>query len=233
MNVGTIVLYEIDKETAERYLGYGTSSADPVTAGLLRKCEAELLPEIQARYVYKIFDLTDGQPAGCSLHLPGNSIREHLRGCSKALFLCATLSSAVDRLIRKKQIGSMAEAMVTDALASAAVEQVLDGAEAQIFTKHPFREHTWRFSPGYGDLPLEIQGAFLDLLDAPKRIGVCVSTSLLLVPTKSVTAIIGLGEHIEKKNRKTCEICTLRGNCSFRCSGTDQAPANSARNGIV
>ena len=65
-----------------------------------------------------------------------------------------------------------------------------------------------------------IQGAFLDLLDAPKRIGVCVSTSLLLVPTKSVTAIIGLGEHIEKKNRKTCEICTLRGNCSFRCGGT-------------
>ncbi len=62
MNVGTIVLHEIDKETAERYLGYGTSSADPVTAGLLRKCEAELLPEIQARYVYKIFDLTDGQP---------------------------------------------------------------------------------------------------------------------------------------------------------------------------
>ena len=220
MNVGTIVLHEIDKETAERYLGYGTSSADPVTAALLRKCEAELLPEIQARYVYKIFDLTDGQPVGCSLCLPGNSIREHLQGCSKALFLCATLSSAVDRLIRKKQIGSMAEAMVTDALASAAVEQVLDGAEAQIFTKHPFREHTWRFSPGYGDLPLEIQGAFLDLLEAPKRIGVCVSTSLLLVPTKSVTAIIGLGEHIEKKKRKTCEICTLRGNCSFRACGT-------------
>ena len=220
MNVGTIVLHGIDKETAERYLGYGTSSADPVTAGLLRKCEAELLLKIQGRYVYKIYDLKEGQPVGCSLHLPGNSIREHLEGCSKALFLCATLSSAVDRLIRKKQIGSMAEAMVTDALASAAVEQVLDGAEAQIFTKHPFREHTWRFSPGYGDLPLEIQGAFLDLLDAPKRIGVCVSTSLLLVPTKSVTAIIGLGEHIEKKNRKTCEICTLRGNCSFRCGGT-------------
>ena len=220
MNVGSISLTEIDKKTAERYLGYGTSSADPVTAGLLRKCEAELLREIQARYVYKIFDLRDGQPVGCSLHLPGCSIREHLSGCSKALFLCATLSSAVDRLIRKKQIGSMAEAMITDALASAAVEQVLDGAEAQIFTEHPYKEHTWRFSPGYGDLPLEIQGAFLDILDAPKRIGVCVSTSLLLVPTKSVTAIIGLGEHIEKKNRKTCEICTLRGKCRFRVCGS-------------
>ncbi|MBP3879444.1 MAG: methionine synthase [Lachnospiraceae bacterium] len=223
MNVGAISLTEIDKKTAERYLGYGTSSADPVTSGLLEKCEEELLSEIQARYVYKIFDLKDGQPMGCSLYLPGNSIREHLKGASKALFLCATLSSAVDRLIRKKQIGSMAEAMVTDALASAAIEQVLDQAEARIFAEYPFREHTWRFSPGYGDLPLEIQGSFLDILDAPKRIGVCVSPGLLLTPTKSVTAIIGLGEHIEKKHRKTCEICTLRGNCRFRPCGTEQA----------
>ena len=43
--------------------------------------------------------------------------------------MCATLSGGVDSLIRKKQIVSMAEAMVTDSLASAVIEQVCDKAE--------------------------------------------------------------------------------------------------------
>ena len=50
----------------------------------------------------------------------------------------------------------------------------------------------WK-SPGYGDLPLSLSRTIISELDATKKIGVSITESDLLVPSKSVTAI--------------CEIC--------------------------
>ena len=52
---------------------------------------------------------------------------------------------------------------------------------------------TRRYSPGYGDLPLSVQPALLDALDAGRRLGVTLTESLLMVPMKSVTAVVGIG----------------------------------------
>ena len=60
---------------------------------------------------------------------------------------------------------------------------------------------------------------FLDIVDAPKRIGVCVNESLLLTPTKSVTCVIGLGHDLSKGTMKSCDMCTLGGRCTFRLNG--------------
>ena len=51
-----------------------------------------------------------------------------------------------------------------------------------------------RFSPGYGDFPLEYQRELLGVLDAAKRIGLTLTDSLLMAPSKSVTAVIGVYE---------------------------------------
>ena len=219
MNVGKIKLTKLNRKDALRYMGYGTREPDSQTFALLDKCEKELLRTIDGKYVYRVFPLVDGQIPDSEFYLEGNSIKNHLSGCSEAIFLCATLSDAVDRLIRVKQISSMAEAVVVDALASAAVEQVCDFAENEIMHNFPAFEHTWRFGLGYGDFPLEGQSKFLDILDAPKRIGVCVNESLLLTPTKSVTCIIGLGHDLSKERMKRCDMCSLGGNCTFRLNG--------------
>lgn len=220
MNVRKVTLKQINISDALRYLGYGNASPDETSLGLLRKCEAELLTCLDCRYIYRVFPLADGQIPGSAFRLEGKSIEEHLKGCSQIILLCTTLSGGVDRLIRRKQLTGMAEAMMIDALASAAVEQVCDIAESEILKDFPGLAHTWRFGLGYGDFPLEGQNAFLELLDAPKRIGVCVSPALLLTPIKSVTCVIGLGGHIEAGRRKTCEMCTLRNSCAYRRIGT-------------
>lgn len=106
--------------------------------------------------------------------------------------MCATLSGNVDLLIRKKQITGMTEAIITDSLASAVIEQVCDKAEEVILKDFKEYEHTWRFGLGYDDFPLEGQKKFLEILDASKRVGVCVNSSMMLTPTKSVTCVIGL-----------------------------------------
>jgi cobalamin-dependent methionine synthase I len=51
-----------------------------------------------------------------------------------------------------------------------------------------------RFSPGYGDLPLELQTNLFKVLDCQHFIGLTLNDSMLMSPSKSVTAIVGLRE---------------------------------------
>ena len=51
---------------------------------------------------------------------------------------------------------------------------------------------TERFSPGFGDLPLELQRQVTEALDCPRSLGITLGESLLMTPSKSVTAIIGM-----------------------------------------
>jgi 5-methyltetrahydrofolate--homocysteine methyltransferase len=141
-----------------------------------------------ARFIYKTVDIN------CSI-LQGNDIKTHLDGCNEVIILAATLGLQVDELIRRTESSNMAEAVVLDALASAAIEQLCDEAEAEILSKYAQKEAAAprrRFSPGYGDFPLEVQRELLALLGAKKKIGLYVSESNLLIPRKSVTAVIGV-----------------------------------------
>ena len=219
MSIQKITLKKINKSEALRYLGYGEDVPDDSTNRLLGKCERELLECLDCKYIYRVFFFFCGQIPGSFYRLEGDSIAAHLMGCTQVILLAATLSGNADRLIRRKQISGMAEAIITDALASAAIEQVCDIAEAEIMKNFPDMQHTRRFGLGYGDFPLEGQAAFLDILDAPKRIGVCVSPALMLTPMKSVTCVIGLGRQVMSGSRKTCEVCSLGDSCPYRAGG--------------
>ena len=76
-----------------------------------------------------------------------------------------------------------------------------------------------RFSPGYGDLPLEIQKDLCRMLNASRRIGLTVSESMLMVPCKSVTAVIGIAEEPQDHRASGCEVCNLFRTCEFRKEG--------------
>ena len=220
MNVYRITLTELNPADALRYLGLKNGLDDPAMAALYEKCTRALLPAIDARCVCRIFPWRDGVIEGCAYRPAGQSIREHLAGCDRVALIAATLGPGVDALIRRASLSGMAEAMMTDALASGAVEQVLDEAETLIFSSLPPSERTFRYSPGYGDLPLGGQKELLEVLDARKRIGVYVNESLLLSPLKSVTCLIGLGQNLPAASRKTCRGCTLDGKCIFRQNNT-------------
>ncbi len=217
--VKNIVIEEVDFEEALRYLGYGKHMPDEKTKELLLLCAKQLQETMQGKIVYRVFDLYNGQVQNCAFSLKGQAIARHLQNCDKIIFLCATLSAGVDLLIRRKQITGMAEAMITDSIASAVIEQVCDKAEEIILKDFPDYEHTTRFGLGYGDFPLSGQKQFLEVLDAQKRVGVCVNSSMMLTPSKSVTCVIGLGHHLTTSGRKDCEMCNLKDKCQFRKEG--------------
>ncbi len=220
----------INKEEAFRYLGYRGSTPDEMVLAIADKCEDELLKVIDGRYVYKYFEISEAKVLsqsgtegiaikGTKLVLTGNSIKEHLKGCSGVVLFVATLSDKVDMLIRKLNVKQMSSAVIVDAMAGAAIEQLCDMVEQEILSNFPDKYPTWRFSPGYGDLPLELQRDFLNILEAPKRIGVNITEGGLMAPVKSVSAIIGLSDNTIERKRQGCAVCNMRDKCSFRKSG--------------
>lgn len=134
--------------------------------------------------------------------------------------MAATLSGQADQLIHRVGISDMTRSLAMDALASAGIEQVCNRAEECFREQLPEVYFTWRFSPGYGDLPLALQPEILQLLDAQKRLGLTVTPEHILIPRKSVTAIIGLADHPLKKGARGCATCRMRETCMFRKGGT-------------
>ena len=124
----------------------------------------------------------------------GLSLRTTWRG-RDVVFLCGTLGAAFDAWQRKLAATSAADAYLAQLIGLDAVEKLMDGLENEVKVKVEGEglKLRPRRSPGYGDLPLELSRTILDALDATKRIGVSITDSNLLVPSKSVTAL--------------CEIC--------------------------
>lgn len=124
----------------------------------------------------------------CSEHLAKN-----LHRCRRVLLLAATAGVGIDRLITKYGRLAPSKALMFQAIGAELVEAVCDA-----FSKEYEEEHNCvlrpRFSPGYGDLPLETQKDIFAVLECAKWIGLTLNDSLLMSPSKSVTAFVGIGE---------------------------------------
>lgn len=114
--------------------------------------------------------------------IKSKKLAQNLQGTHSAILFCATCGVWFDRKIAAAKMTPSA-AVLWDAIGTAAIEQLCDDFCAQMHTVRP------RFSPGYGDLPLEFQKQLLDWLNANSLLGVGLTDSLLMTPTKSVTAI--------------------------------------------
>ena len=120
--------------------------------------------------------------------------RAHVDGHEVA-FLCGTIGAEFDTWQRRLSALSAADALLSQQIGLEAVEKVMDELEkeAKVEVEAEGRKLLPRKSPGYGDLPIELSREIINCLDATKKIGVSITDSNLLVPSKSVTAI--------------CEIC--------------------------
>ena len=155
-------------------------------------CKSELLKVINYKYAYKkvMVDLSENNYVNlgfCSVK--SKNLYKNLQGCNSAIILAVTAGIGVDRLLGRLNMLSQSKHFITDALSSAAVESFCDYVNQTIDEKYETKP---RFSPGYGDLPLEIQPSILKLLSADKTLGITLNNSLLMTPVKSITAIIGV-----------------------------------------
>ena len=194
---------------------------------LARQCEESH----KVSYVWRVEDIDSSRRfgelvpqvvlAGSGLVLEGADISAHLRGASKVAVFACTLGAGCDRELHRLGALSPLDQTLYDCCASSLAEagaqevQELLGEEAAKLGL----EARARFSPGYGDLPLTVQPALLQALDAQRRCGITLSDTYIMMPRKSVTAIFGLADKPQGKRARGCAFCSMRQNCSFRKAG--------------
>lgn len=207
-----------------RYLGRRGQEVPPELDKQVTECMELMRGEASPRHVKRSFDIALTKESvtlsGTGILLRGNDIREHLSGCGQAVLMAATLGAGSDTLIRRWEHADITRALILDACATQLIEGYCDGIERQ--TREEIaasgRTVTGRYSPGYGDFDLEIQPELISALDAERKIGLTCTESLILLPRKSVTAVIGLGRGLTKR-QDTCERCGLRDRCEYRKDG--------------
>lgn len=164
----------------------------PDSVSLLPDCLTELRCVIRCRYAFRRLKITRPKESMLDLgfgSITSRALEKNLCGCEEAFVFTLTLGHEVDRLLQRLSLTSPAKHFVTDALASSLAETACDLAEKRICLSLPHRP---RFSPGYADLPLTLQPALLATLDAERSLGITLSDALLMSPSKSITAIMGI-----------------------------------------
>lgn len=212
----------VDLDEALRYLRIRRPDASSREA--VEPVAAELENAITPKFAFACYPVehTAGgeRLVGANLTLPGGMAKTMLAECSHAVLLLCTLGAPFETMLRAVSARDMAKAAMLDACGSAYVEAGCDEAEKAVAARFPEKYLTDRFSPGYGDLPLQLQPALCAALDSARRLGVTVTESLLMLPTKTVSAVIGLADKPQPARVRGCAFCTLRERCEFRKGGT-------------
>ena len=203
-------IFKIDVNETRRYAGLSRAK-NFSEQSIIDACDEAILL-LEVRGVWKIYDydaenfIVKSTP---NFKLVGKSITRHLADCEKVICMAVTVGEEIEREVtRKFGVGNYVESVLLDAAATAAVEQAADSLEKAVspqFLKEGFNFKS-RFSPGYGDWALENQKNFFDITGA-SEIGMTLSSALMLMPRKSVTAIIGLTKNKSAavKNCVTCD----------------------------
>lgn len=210
---------EVDISQVKRYAGMGTSTVPDDVNELIEVCMPKLIEKLnlKACFLEAPVYIKDNTVSFEYLEIESKNLSSLLKGCDKAILVCATAGIEVDRFIKQVEITSKASALIYNSIAIAAIEKYMGILNIHFKDLYSGYELRPRFSPGYGDVALSTQKDLLRVLDANRKIGISLSESLLMSPSKSITAIVGLGKdgcvHIEKD----CDLCNKK-DCEFRLS---------------
>lgn len=212
--------FPINEKEIWRYSGYMglTQDMDDTLKNLLDEVKKELQGVFSYKVCYRRVDITwDGDMPVLPFPSESKHLAKCLEGSKEVILFAATIGLEIDRKIAKYKHLSQTKALLMQAYGAERVECLCNS-----FCKEMEEElakeglcTTTRFSPGYGDLPLEKQVDFFQLLDCNRQIGISLGESLLMTPSKSVTAIFGIGNQVEKDREHKCELCNNT-TCEYR-----------------
>ena len=188
--------FSVEFDEILRYLGYQNAEPEPI---IKKQIEAVTDEVISALNCYACYHLCDIFVANDTIDFGVFSVTSHhlsktLSGCRQAFLFCATIGAGVDRIIAKYSQTKPSAAVIAQAAGTAAVESFCDLLCRRLVEKQNDKNISLRprFSPGYGDFPLSYQKEIFRVLDCAKHIGVSLTESLMMTPSKSVSAVIGI-----------------------------------------
>lgn len=207
---------------ALRYIG-ATKQKDDLLVKKIETTFNKLKTIASPKLIYKKVSINVEEACvyfeGTMLRIESKDLSRIFANAHACYMLAATLGGQVDLAISRMQRIDMLDAVVLDACASVLIDKVCDDLEEELFKSLRENEFfTMRFSPGYGDVSIDYQEDLVNILETEKRIGMALTRSKLLVPTKSITALIGISNQRENR-QKTCGTCNLVKTCAYRRRG--------------
>ena len=184
----------VDTSDIVRYLRMGSAEPNPALSARIDELRNLAMAEIRTAYTWKRFALSEGGILSGGQNLPvAGTLASHLCGCREVYLLCGTIGTGFDALLRRVSAISGADALILQAIGTAAIEGLMNSAEDEIKKELSAGESlTARYSPGYGDFPLSSQHTILNLLDASRKVGISLTDTMLMIPSKSVSAVVGV-----------------------------------------
>lgn len=211
---------DIENKEVLRYLGFRQNAPDEATLRCIDEVESALASVLSPKSIYGEFPLvflTEREAQIGGKVFESEKLCRHLRSCGRVLVFAATLGTGADGLLRRYAATDSAKTAVAQAVLAAATESYCDEVCANIAARE--KEKGWylrpRFSPGYGDLALTTQKDLFSLLEITKRIGITLTDTCLMLPTKSVTAFIGLTRQPQPCGHTDCMLCD-KADCAYR-----------------
>ncbi len=209
-------LKQIPAREVLHFLGWRGTPVEPRLMEQIAALSDEVLRSVQPHVQLQRFGIgSKGAFENTTFCPQGKDIRHMLERCGEAVLLAATLGVQSERMLLRMQAKDAVQALVLDAVLSAAIEAVCDKAEnelrAQLAGKGLYL--TDRFSPGYGDMPLAQTREICEVLNAAKTIGLTVSGSGIMIPRKSVTAVMGVSHEPVLRRARGCTGCAMRESC--------------------
>ena len=170
-----------------------TRTADEKTIALADEAAKVIEEAAEPKTLFRIFDcdVTENSVTVDSVVFESSRLAQNLKGCKRVILFGATLGTEVDRRIKLASFTDTAKTSAYHAAGAALIEDVCDELEEKIKAELGVSLRQ-RYSPGYFDLKIEEQAKFFTLLELTKRIGLTLTDSYLMVPSKSVTAFIGI-----------------------------------------
>lgn len=214
----------INKSEVLRYLGYKGQNINNDLDLKINKCIEETKKEVNAKYIYEIYDIDKDLDSNTvefkntNLKLRSNDMIKLLKDCNKCVLMCATIGFNIEKNIRKYSYKNLTKGIIIDSCATTAIEEICDLIEENILKRvaKNGKSLTMRYSPGYGDLDMRANKDILTVLDAQRKIGVTVTDTGIMIPRKSVVALIGITNQKIKRAKRTCENCSNRFNCEYK-----------------
>lgn len=209
----------VNRAEALRYMGC-KGEPDESLKNLLEECLSQLGEVCEPRHLTASFPLklgaNDTIDAQC-FQTESRALAHNLADCDEILLFAATLGTGVDHLIRRYSRLEMSRAVALQAASAAAIEAYCNGVCKELRADYEAKGRYLRprFSPGYGDFPLSCQPAILGALEAGKRIGIKLTDSFLMMPSKSVSAVMGISKKPRHCSVEGCEVCTKK-DCLYR-----------------
>lgn len=175
-----------------RYLRTSSNFDNDFLLALIDECCNEINECIVPKTLHRIFDctVTDSELIIDNVVFKSKRLANNLRNCTRVCVFGATLGTECDRLLRAYSTANITKAVVMQACLASKIEEVCDSLEDELrATGLTLRQ---RFSPGYFDLDISENKKVFDLLELKKRIGLTLTDTYQMIPTKSVTAFIGV-----------------------------------------